>query len=250
MKVYFSLALIFFCQFGEAQSFNNIALYTTQNGLSNNNISCLEKDKDGFLWIGTHEGLNQYDGTEFINVLSNPKNNLPSNSINKICCINKTTLAVSTGSGLCFLNTKTLQGKIISRPGNNEHAQNAFIAYDILYDEKEKELWVGTLDGLYVLSDEGRLKRKIESNKSNNPNRIFALHLFKDAFDHVFFFSKNPNGFFYPDFKKNKLLPIESRIPGFPLSRFAEDNYFFRGASFDGNKIICCFSVKDPADNR
>ena len=247
MKVYVILILIFFYQFGAAQSFNNIAVYTTQNGLSNNIISCLEKDEDGFLWIGTHEGLNQYDGTEFINVLSNSKNNLPSNSINKICCINKTTLAVSTGSGLCFLNTKTLEGKTINKPGNYGSVQNAFIAYDILYDKKEKELWVGTIDGLYVLSDEGSLKRKMEPNKSNDPNKIFALHLFKDAFDHVFFLCKNPNGFFYPDFEKNKLLPIESRIPGLPLNKFVEDKYYLRAANFDDNKITCCFSAKDPS---
>ena len=42
-----------------AQWFNNLSAFTTQNGLSNNTVTCLQKDSAGFLWIGTHEGLNR-----------------------------------------------------------------------------------------------------------------------------------------------------------------------------------------------
>lgn len=36
--------------------------YTTENGLANNNVNCLIKDKDGFFWFGTWYGLCRYDG--------------------------------------------------------------------------------------------------------------------------------------------------------------------------------------------
>lgn len=38
---------------------------TTENGLSNNTVTCLYQDKKGFLWIGTTNGLNRYDGNVF-----------------------------------------------------------------------------------------------------------------------------------------------------------------------------------------
>ncbi len=38
---------------------------TTQNGLSNNNVNCIIQDKRGFIWIGTDDGLNRYDGNYF-----------------------------------------------------------------------------------------------------------------------------------------------------------------------------------------
>jgi len=42
--------------------FENI---TTSNGLSDNMITCIYEDRNGFLWIGTANGLNKYDGLKF-----------------------------------------------------------------------------------------------------------------------------------------------------------------------------------------
>jgi ligand-binding sensor domain-containing protein len=39
--------------------------YTTRSGLSDNNVISLLEDKQGFIWIGTDEGLNRYDGYSF-----------------------------------------------------------------------------------------------------------------------------------------------------------------------------------------
>src|SRR4030095_1166151 len=38
---------------------------TTQNGLSNNKVNCFIQDQRGFMWIGTNDGLNRYDGQYF-----------------------------------------------------------------------------------------------------------------------------------------------------------------------------------------
>lgn len=35
----------------------------TRNGLSNNNTTCIYQDRDGFMWFGTEDGLNKYDGS-------------------------------------------------------------------------------------------------------------------------------------------------------------------------------------------
>jgi signal transduction histidine kinase/ligand-binding sensor domain-containing protein len=43
-------------------NFENIS---TVNGLSDNIITCIYQDKKGFLWIGTANGLNKYDGLTF-----------------------------------------------------------------------------------------------------------------------------------------------------------------------------------------
>ncbi|MFM9909526.1 MAG: two-component regulator propeller domain-containing protein [Chitinophagaceae bacterium] len=38
---------------------------TTGNGLSHNKVNCILQDQRGFLWMGTNDGLNRYDGNQF-----------------------------------------------------------------------------------------------------------------------------------------------------------------------------------------
>ncbi len=37
---------------------------TVKNGLSNSYVNCLLQDRNGFIWIGTDDGLNRFDGYE------------------------------------------------------------------------------------------------------------------------------------------------------------------------------------------
>jgi ligand-binding sensor domain-containing protein/anti-sigma regulatory factor (Ser/Thr protein kinase) len=39
---------------------------TTMHGLSHNRVNCILQDKRGFIWIGTDDGLNRYDGHNFL----------------------------------------------------------------------------------------------------------------------------------------------------------------------------------------
>lgn len=39
--------------------------YQVENGLSNNTVFCSLQDKNGFMWFGTKEGLNRFDGYHF-----------------------------------------------------------------------------------------------------------------------------------------------------------------------------------------
>ena len=36
-----------------------------QNGLSNNSVRCVYQDSKGFMWMGTYDGINVYDGKQF-----------------------------------------------------------------------------------------------------------------------------------------------------------------------------------------
>ena len=47
-----------------------------EQGLSNNSVRCIYQDHNGFMWFGTNDGLNKYDGytfTVFKNQIKNPR---------------------------------------------------------------------------------------------------------------------------------------------------------------------------------
>src|ERR1700694_5709437 len=53
----------------------------TDEGLSQSNVTCILQDSRGFMWFGTRDGLNKYDGykiTVYKNNLKN-KNSLSNN---------------------------------------------------------------------------------------------------------------------------------------------------------------------------
>jgi signal transduction histidine kinase/DNA-binding response OmpR family regulator/streptogramin lyase len=61
--------------FSQSLSFNNFAV---KDGLSNNKVNTILQDINGFIWLGTEDGLNRFDGYRFKIYRNNP---LDSNSI-------------------------------------------------------------------------------------------------------------------------------------------------------------------------
>ncbi|MEP6711885.1 MAG: histidine kinase [Ferruginibacter sp.] len=91
-----------------AQTFPNLQFehFTTKDGLSSDAVSSITEDKTGFLWIGTNNGLNRYDGNRFKHYFHNDadSNSLIHNSIQNIFCDSKGRLWIATDDGVsCFL---------------------------------------------------------------------------------------------------------------------------------------------------
>ena len=77
-----------------------------EQGLSNNSVRCIYQDRNGFIWLGTHYGLNRYDGYEFkvfTNELSDT-NSLPHNYIYTVHEDKNRNLWVATGQALSVYN--------------------------------------------------------------------------------------------------------------------------------------------------
>lgn len=88
---------------------HNISQLSIQNGLSNNSVRCVYQDNKGFIWFGTYDGLNRYDGTEFKifrNRISD-STSLPHNYIYTVHEDAQHHLWVGTGQGLSIYNATT-----------------------------------------------------------------------------------------------------------------------------------------------
>ena len=45
---------------------------TTNDGLSQSNVTAILQDRRGFMWFATRDGLNRYDGNTFVVYKHNP----------------------------------------------------------------------------------------------------------------------------------------------------------------------------------
>lgn len=81
---------------------------SSKEGLSHNQVNCVIKDENGFIWMGTMSGLNRYDGYECKVYLrrGNDAASLRDNFINAIFAAPQGMLWINTPTGATLYNTR------------------------------------------------------------------------------------------------------------------------------------------------
>lgn len=74
-------------------------VWTQEHGLPQDTIRAITQTTDGYLWLGTDEGLARFDGYEFV-VFDKDKGQLPANSITTLAPGLSGDLWIGTGAGL------------------------------------------------------------------------------------------------------------------------------------------------------
>lgn len=70
--LYFAILLLFLTVKGIAQLKCKIEHYSTEDGLSHDGVMNILKDRDGFMWFGTWDGINRFDGHNFVTYKTRP----------------------------------------------------------------------------------------------------------------------------------------------------------------------------------
>lgn len=151
MKNYiFLLACILNSIIALSVSASSLRQINSQDGLSNSSVYCMYQDSARFLWLGTFDGLNMYDGRD-IHVYKpdiNNKNSLSSNVIRQIVETDNNTRWISTKSGL----NKLVQSENKVETYYREFKDNSYIAKD-------------KVGNLFVLGKQGFLSFYDKRNK-------------------------------------------------------------------------------------
>ncbi|RAV30186.1 hybrid sensor histidine kinase/response regulator transcription factor [Sinomicrobium soli] len=93
-------------------------LVNVNSGLSNNVINDMIQDSLGFIWIGTEDGLNRFDGTNFRvfkQKVKNRQEGLANNFVQSLLLQNGHTILVGTDGGLNTYDTRSEQLKLTDR---------------------------------------------------------------------------------------------------------------------------------------
>jgi len=147
--------LTLFCTwyFLSAQPSNSSFIhYTTDQGMSNDHITSICKDKLGFLWIGTVNGLNRFDGRTFkvFRHDINNKNSIPAEDIAGITLAPDGWLWVATSEGLCKIDPVWLDIQQIHFPENDDTIDNDVIT-KVEFDSKGMA-WTTGKNGMYKIN--------------------------------------------------------------------------------------------------
>lgn len=117
---------------------------TADDGLSQNTVVSILQDSRGFMWFGTWNGLNRFDGYNFVFYNSNPgKESLTDNFINAICEDKNGDLWIGGKHGLNRLdyNQNTITRYLHDPSDPNTISQNWIKS--ILCDSQGR-IWIGT----------------------------------------------------------------------------------------------------------
>jgi ligand-binding sensor domain-containing protein/signal transduction histidine kinase len=123
-------------------------VWLTENGLPQNTVHAIAQTKDGYIWIGTEEGLARFDGVKFTVFDKQNTPEIKSNYIRSLLADRQGALWIGTAQGLVRMqNGKfTLFTRDDGLPGETIQA---------VYEDRENNLWVATANGLGLLKSGG-----------------------------------------------------------------------------------------------
>ncbi len=122
--------------------FENISI---RNGLSQSFVTCIIQDRQGFMWIGTQDGLNKFDGYTFTvyKSVAGDTTTVSNNYINTIYESSSGEIWVGTEAGLNrFDKTTETFTRYLHDPKNPKSISESFVWS--ICEGADSSLWVGT----------------------------------------------------------------------------------------------------------
>lgn len=144
-----------------------IRSWGTEAGLPQNTVNAIVQSRDGYLWVGTRDGLARFDGVRF--TVFGLSEGLPSMEVQTLLEDHLGTLWIGTrGGGL----SRMIEGRIESVP-----VPQSVVGGDIvtgLAEDLEGLLWIGTLGGLSLWSESGPATNDAVATLRQEPIRFLA----------------------------------------------------------------------------
>lgn len=265
------LNMIFFAFLVNAQYHFSFTHYTSDNGLSQNSITAMMKDRKGYLWFGTRDGLNKFDGYNFTIYNSKPEKKIALLS-NRIIDIKEDKwgyIWVKTYDDIvCRLNPDTEEMTLIGNPDGgyiDEKINEMFIL-------PSGNIWLTTFGkGCFRIETNEttqELKVSIFNEKNKKLSNNFVQRIFEDKEANTWLLTQNglscinPTGTsavyfrnqsFYSSIENNKrimfgsrskVFQYEKRNKTFKLIDLPEGATIMNVASFSPNSYLFASNEK------
>lgn len=122
------------------------SVWQTENGLPQNSIQAMVQTRDGYLWLGTQEGLARFDGIRFKVFDKGNTEGLKNNNVRALLEDQEGSLWVGTEGGLSRMKDGQLTSYTTKDGLSNDIVRS-------IHEDKKGNIWVGTDHGLNRLKD-------------------------------------------------------------------------------------------------
>jgi len=152
-------------------------VFSTENGLSQVTASAILQDQHGYIWVGTDDGLNRFDGYEFkvFRYSSSQHGALSDSTVYSLFEDRDGYLWIGTANGLNRYDNHREQFESYS---TNRSGTSSPI-YTIFEDSKSR-LWVGTEQGLRLFDRQNKTLIELNHSKDDNltisHNRVHVIY--------------------------------------------------------------------------
>ena len=156
-----------------------------EQGLSNSTIETIFQDKRGFIWFGTRDGLNRYDGNQMITYRFDAEDtaSISDNFIRYIYEDRNQTLWVGTINGLNRFDPATNKFTRYKQiKGNTKSLSSNFVT--CIYEDRKGDLWIGTWGGgvnLFIPKENGFIHFQHTTGKSKSLSSDRVNYLYEDT---------------------------------------------------------------------
>ncbi|MGB2739126.1 MAG: EAL domain-containing protein [Cognaticolwellia sp.] len=206
LRLLFFTSIIVFCSVSLPVNakLNNVILerLTVEDGLSQAGVISIAQDKQGYIWFGTENGINIYDGYT-ISSLAGPDNDFHKFNVNHIYVANDGLIWMSIyGKGLYTFDPTSNQYHLILKSGPND---GEFDIWRISEDSKNNSFWLITEKSAlrYDLASHSVVQRINFSARFSSIDTIYSVAVLNDRV----LFSTRVGLFFY-DYESQKLIKL------------------------------------------
>ncbi|MBS1745796.1 MAG: hypothetical protein JST21_06475 [Bacteroidetes bacterium] len=157
--------------------------YSFNNGLSSYNAGKIIQDKYGFIWVATQEGINRFDGKNFITVKKDPVGNtgLSENYVTDMAPDKNGKLWIATAlGGIDVFETGSLTVEKRYNAVSNHLITNWIRC--LAWDYQGNDLWIGTYYGFNVLDKKTNQSIAVTENPFNKKHDFNICSIALDSF--------------------------------------------------------------------
>lgn len=182
-------------QYIDDQSASDFNTLNIENGLSQNTVNTILKDKSGQLWFGTDGGLNRYNSYDLEEIDINKKNSqiLIGKRVFDLYEDNDEMLWIGTDNGLKLYNSTN---ETLTRLSLFENFSTP-IRVNCIERENDSLVWLGTSEGLVLYGiEQGVIEHyRFQSDQTNSLSNSDVLCITNDS-DHLWIGTYNGLNYF------------------------------------------------------